>query len=190
MFRATVEFTGSYCILWVCFCKGKLFHPFQVELDISIWHRGKTVWQQIHRRDYIHSTMSILGLFCTQNKQECIPVGCVPAAHWPYAGVCFPGGGCLLLGVSARGGGIPACTEADTPPCEQNDRQVEKYYLGHNFVAACKNSRDIYLFTFTVNPDISKHNTDPSNAFRNSSLIFSHATLYLQPLNWAATLLF
>ena len=55
-------------------------------------------------------------------KQECIPVGCVSAAHWPYAGVCFPGGctyswggvlspggcvcprGCLLWGVSAQGG--------------------------------------------------------------------------------------
>ena len=47
-------------------------------------------------------------------KQECIPVGCVPAASRPYAGVCFPGGwrvsvpggGCLLLegGVSAPGG--------------------------------------------------------------------------------------
>ena len=77
------------------------------------------------------------------SEQECIPVGGVPAAHWPYAGVCFRGGcllgvsapgGCLLLGgplgvecllrevcllsggVSAlRGCGIPACTEADTP---------------------------------------------------------------------------
>ena len=38
--------------------------------------------------------------------QECIPVGCVPAAHWPYAG------GYLLPG----GGGILACTEAETPP--------------------------------------------------------------------------
>ena len=28
----------------------------------------------------------------THNK-ECIPVGCVPAARRPYAGVCFPGGG-------------------------------------------------------------------------------------------------
>ena len=27
-------------------------------------------------------------------QQECIPVGCVPAARRPYAGVCFPGG-CL-----------------------------------------------------------------------------------------------
>ena len=25
-------------------------------------------------------------------EQECIPVGCVPAARRPYAGVCFPGG--------------------------------------------------------------------------------------------------
>ena len=33
--------------------------------------------------------------------QECIPVGCVPAAHWPYAGVCFGGG------VSASGGCWP-----------------------------------------------------------------------------------
>ena len=42
------------------------------------------------------------------------PVGCVPAARWPYAGVCFPGGlsapggvwsgGCLLLGVWSGGG--------------------------------------------------------------------------------------
>ena len=36
-------------------------------------------------------------------------------------------GGCLLWGVSAVGGAwsggwaIPACTEADPPPCEQND---------------------------------------------------------------------
>ena len=37
---------------------------------------------------------------CKQFKQECIPVGCVPAARRPYAGVCFPGGG----GVSALGG--------------------------------------------------------------------------------------
>ena len=33
------------------------------------------------------------------NGQECIPVGCVPAARRPYAGVCFRGGVCL--------GGLP-----------------------------------------------------------------------------------
>ena len=45
----------------------------------------------------------VLGPCC---KQECIPVGCVPAAHWPYAVVCFPRGvGCLLPGgVCSRGG--------------------------------------------------------------------------------------
>ena len=37
-------------------------------------------------------------------KVECIPVGCVPAARWPYAGVCFPGG-CLVRGGSAPRGG-------------------------------------------------------------------------------------
>ena len=26
-------------------------------------------------------------------KQECIPLGCVPAARWPYAWVNFGGGG-------------------------------------------------------------------------------------------------
>ena len=42
----------------------------------------------------------------TQNivLQECIPVGCVPAARQPYAVVCFPGGG-SASGVSAPGGG-------------------------------------------------------------------------------------
>ena len=83
-------------------------------------------------------------------EQECIPVGCVPSAAvavWGggvvclLGGVCFFGGvcllggclllggvpaswGCLLLGggVCFLGAGIPACTEADTPPpCEQTD---------------------------------------------------------------------
>ena len=64
-------------------------------------------------------------------EQECIPVGYVLAARWPYPGVSFAGGVCprggggLLRGwwsgpggsVWSRGGGggIPACTEADPP---------------------------------------------------------------------------
>ena len=57
-------------------------------------------------------------------QQECIPVGCVPAARRPYAGVCFPAGGwcvwsrgsvsgpggCLVWGVVCQvrgGGGVP-----------------------------------------------------------------------------------
>ena len=55
-----------------------------------------------------------------QIKQECIPVGCVPAAHRLYAGVCTPGGvwsggevcsggrGVSAPGVSAPGGGVSA----------------------------------------------------------------------------------
>ena len=40
-------------------------------------------------------------------EQECIPVGCVPAARRPYAGVCFRGGGFSLPG-GAGGGVLPA----------------------------------------------------------------------------------
>ena len=36
-------------------------------------------------------------------KQECIPVGCVPAAHWPYPGVSFLGGGCTCPGCACQG---------------------------------------------------------------------------------------
>ena len=45
-------------------------------------------------------------------KQECIPVGCVPAAHWPYGGGGSPceRGGVLPArgGVSLPGGVLPA----------------------------------------------------------------------------------
>ena len=82
--------------------------------------------------------------------QDCIPVGCVPPARWPYNPACSaPGGGawfggCLLPGgsVCSHGGclvwggrclvwgvwGIPVCTEAD-PPCEQNHTRLWKYNL-------------------------------------------------------------
>ena len=78
--------------------------------------------------------------------KECIPVGCIPPACQPYLPACTVQGECLLregvsapgCGVSAPGGllpggggvsapggyDIPACTEADPLPCEQNDRQV------------------------------------------------------------------
>ena len=40
-------------------------------------------------------------------EQECIPVGCVPAARKPYAAVCFPGGDvCSREGVPGPGGGV------------------------------------------------------------------------------------
>ena len=42
----------------------------------------------------------------TYKIQECIPVGCVPAARKPYAAVCFPGGVCLVRGVYAWSWGV------------------------------------------------------------------------------------
>ena len=60
-------------------------------------------------------------------------------------GVSAPGGvwlgGCLLLGVGCLLGGVVsnACTEGQPPvPREQNDKQVQKYYLATTFVAAGK----------------------------------------------------
>ena len=83
--------------------------------------------------DHIAKTLfpKLNKIFIACIKQECIPVGCVPAARGPYAGVCFrggvlhPGGGSPAGGVLHLGGGgapsgggygIPACTEADTLP--------------------------------------------------------------------------
>ena len=112
-------------------------------------------------------------------EQDCIPVGCVPSACYPYLPACtVPGGVCswggLLMGwmsapkgivcshvggvpgpgprgmsapgrcllwgrfaprgpASVPGGCIPAYNGAD-PPCEQNDRQMQKNYLAPNFV--------------------------------------------------------
>ena len=46
----------------------------------------------------------------------------------------LPGGTCLV-GVPAHGGLCArGCTCPGTPPWEQNDRQVQKYYLAPNFV--------------------------------------------------------
>ena len=39
-------------------------------------------------------------------EQDCIPVGCVPPARWPYLPACFVGGGVCLWGVSTFLGDI------------------------------------------------------------------------------------
>ena len=52
--------------------------------DEDFQHASRNIWNRRQVHFY--------------NEQECIPVGCVPAAHWLYAGVCF-------WGVSAPGGG-------------------------------------------------------------------------------------
>ena len=57
-----------------------------------------------------------------------------------FGGVSGPGGlVCLVQGVCLVWGDLPQCLVGyHHPPCEQNDKQVQKYYLGHNFVAAGK----------------------------------------------------
>ena len=86
-------------------------------------------------------------------KQDCIPVGCVPPARWPYlpacsvggaggllpgvgglllGGVCSGGvcsGGCLLLGGSALGGVSQHALRQTPPPCEQNHTRLWKRNL-------------------------------------------------------------
>ena len=59
-----------------------------------------------------------------------LPGGCLVRGHLLWRGSAprgVPG-----LGVPGLGwmSGIPACTEADTPPCGQNRRHLLKHYLG------------------------------------------------------------
>ena len=91
-------------------------------------------------------------------KQECIPVGCVPAARWPYAEVCSRGGGFWSWGVCSGPGGVcsgpgrvsaprgrgwgvsglggvwsgvyPSMHWGRPPPPLWTDRRLWKYYLG------------------------------------------------------------
>ena len=88
----------------------------------------------------------------SNEKQVCIPVGCVPTARWAYLPACLVAGGLLLggvcswgvpalgggggsaLGGSVLGGWYPAYTEADPPVNRILDTRLWKYYLAPNFV--------------------------------------------------------
>ena len=66
----------------------------------------------------------------------------MPESASRLGGVSGPGWGegwwCAWSG--GGGGVLPQCLVGyHHPPCEQNDKQVQKYYLGHNFFAAGKN---------------------------------------------------
>ena len=105
----------------------------------------------------ISAICSITNFCKKRTKQECIPVGCVPPADWPsgvsllggmppcWGGVMWPISSCIwcyqyaastptecqhlcssLYSVTQVHAGIP------TPPPEQNDKQVQKYYLAPN----------------------------------------------------------
>ena len=55
-------------------------------------------------------------------SRGCFPGGVLLGGVLP--GGCASWGVCFLGDVLPGGCGIPSCTEADPPPCEQNDRQV------------------------------------------------------------------
>ena len=103
--------------------------------------------------------VSALGGVCSQGGicfQGCLipgwacllQGGSAPGGCLLWGVVCSRGvGGCLLWGVcfggSALGGSAPgvwypSMHRSRYPRCEHNDKQVQKYYLGHNFVAAGK----------------------------------------------------
>ena len=68
------------------------------------------------------------------------PGGCTCLGDVPAWGCTCQGGvpaqGCYLpRGCTCQGGvPVPGGTCPGTPPCEQNDRQVQKYYLAPNFI--------------------------------------------------------
>ena len=95
-----------------------------------------------HKFQFLHQ-----GITERIDKQDCIPVGCVPPARRPYApvwssrggggvpgpgeGVPGPGGGCTLVrGVYLVRGGLPGprgiLPGQVPPPCEQNHRHACK----------------------------------------------------------------
>ena len=61
----------------------------------------------------------------------CVCSGGVSALGGVCSGGVCSGGGCW--------GVVSQHALRQTRPCEQNDKQVQKYYLGHNFVAAGNN---------------------------------------------------
>ena len=100
-----------------------------IRLIMVVLQRGRVTWCKVSSTNgsqWGYYSLLVFGASCQKlwmyNKQECIPVGCVPAAHWPYAGVCFPGGGLpgpggsLVPGGSAWSGGVSALSRGVACP--------------------------------------------------------------------------
>ena len=91
------------------------------------WRCVLSLCHQVSRtfRTYKSTFFKLQNLFSSKfstnhiRKQDCIPVGCIPPTRWPYLPACS-----ARWGVSSRGCGIPACTEADTLPPGQNHRRL------------------------------------------------------------------
>ena len=85
-------------------------------------------------------TACLLPVSPSMHCAGCLPPGgcLVPGSVWSW-GVSGPGEvsgrrGCLVLGVCLLPGGVYPSMQWGRPLCEQNDRQVQKYYLAPHFV--------------------------------------------------------
>ena len=123
--------------------------PFRLDADRLLILQWRLLWNLVdavtNSRSAIYAASALICKQCHVEiftKQDCIPVGCIPRARWPYLPVCsargggLPGpGGCLVWGVPAwsRGCGIPACTEADPPPV---NRRLWKHYFAQTSLRA------------------------------------------------------
>ena len=161
----------------------------------SHWSSVSTQTLQIKLRSQTISQWLTWSVKKSISKQECIAVGFVPAAHWPYAGGGLPGRGCLLPGgspwqgvlpsggspcrggspwqggspwwvVSLAGGGIPACTEADLPPVNRMTDRCK------NITLATTSLRPVIIGTIAVTTSQTRHwrpvKKKPSSALRLS----------------------
>ena len=145
------------CLLQVSLiCRLPLFEDFLNQRNLK---------RKMHHASYFQSYDNWWLVVCcckfgfNPQLQDCIPVGCIPPACWPYPPACTVhcagGGGCLARGGSGPGGylvpgeggawswvgfwswggGIQACTEADSPPVNRIlDTRYWKCYLAPNFV--------------------------------------------------------
>ena len=91
---------------------------------------ARNVGSNAHMHSHLRHDGDFTQTFCQMihwnlGKQECIPVGCVPPACWPYPSMhCTGGRGCIPActgqgGVCPGGVCIPACNGADTPPVDR-----------------------------------------------------------------------
>ena len=109
------------CIAGGCTCPGGTCH----------WGGGQVYLP----RGFLPGDVSAWGCTCLGGvpawgvpARRCTCLGGVPVGGVPTCGVYLPGG-CTCLGGVPAWGYLPRYS-----PCEQNDRQVQKYYLAPNFV--------------------------------------------------------
>ena len=108
-----------YSTFWHNYCQRDTKIVYRLQFKSSTVQKATSsmslIFQWIHWKQNKEKSTTVIGLGIA--KQECIPVGCVLPAYWPYpsmhcAGGCLPLGGvypwrCLPRGVSAHWGCLP-----------------------------------------------------------------------------------